>query len=80
MSMASRATPFYATLDEDHEDDDPAEEDDAPENEHDREQVNEDGSGELYTTLPRYGVNQSLGPINERDAMTERCRLAREGC
>lgn len=33
----------------------------------DMEAVNEDGVGELSPVLPRYGADQSIGPINERE-------------
>jgi hypothetical protein len=39
---------------------------DPGEDEHDREQVNEDGSGLLSPLAPVYAVDQSLGPLNER--------------
>lgn len=44
----------------------PGDPDDA-EDENDREQVNEDGVGDLSPLKPRYGVDQSLGPVNMRE-------------
>ena len=53
---------------EDAEDDDPAEQDDEPEENGDREEVNEDGSESVYATRPVYGLDQSHGPLNEKEA------------
>lgn len=41
---------------------------DDAEDEHDREAVNEDGSDNVMPTLPKYGIDQSEGPVNEHEA------------
>lgn len=49
---------------------------DPGEDEHDREVTNEDGAEEEYRTRPIYGPDQSMGPLNERQAMLLRNRAA----
>ena len=55
-------------LHEDAEDDDPREDDDADEEHDGREPDHEDGGAAVYAEAPRYGVDQSLGPVNALDA------------